>query len=345
MLPNTAQARLRRRAQPAWIAPMLATLADERPRTGGWIFEPKLDGVRCLIFVQEGRVRLVSRNQKPLDTAYPELVDLLAGAVRGDAVLDGEIVAIDPVSGVPSFSLLQQRMGIRDAAMARRSRVPVHLYLFDCLFYEGVDLTSLGLVDRKAVLRDVVWYDEQVRFTPFRSTGSDRMYREACKRGAEGIIAKRADGPYLSARSADWLKIKCVNEQEFVIGGYTDPRGGRDGFGALLVGYYEGGKLRYAGKVGTGFDRYTLRVLHDALRQLEQRATPFGGVVPPAADVHWVTPALVAQVGFTEWTPGGLLRHPRFIAIRHDKAAADVKREQPAAQARPTGPAARRTRS
>ncbi len=328
LLPGAAQSRLRRRSQPVWMPPMLASAGDGLPRGDGWIYEPKLDGVRCLVFVADGVVRLYSRNRKPLDAAYPELVDALTTCVRGDAVLDGEVVALDPATGLSSFSLLQQRMGIRNAAMARRSGVPVALYLFDCLFYEGVDLTSLGLGDRKAVLRDIVWYGEEVRFTPYRTSGSAEMYREACRRGAEGIIAKRATGPYIGARSTDWVKVKCVDEQEFVIGGYTTPRGGRPGFGALLVGYYEGGVLRYAGKVGTGFDRATLLLLHEALEQLGRRTTPFGGVVPSGAEVHWVMPALVAQVGFSEWTAGGLLRHPRYVGMRHDRDPHDVTRER-----------------
>ena len=181
-----------------------------------------------------------------------------ATAVRGDAVLDGEIVAFDPERGVTSFARLQQRMQLRDPVRARRSQVPVHLYLFDCMFYEGMDLTALPLLERKAVLRDVVWYDDPIRFTPHRTTGSAAMLREACDQGAEGIIAKRADSRYVSARSTDWLKIKCVRQQEFVIGGYTAPQGSRERLGALLVGYYDGKSLRYAGKVGTGYDRRTL---------------------------------------------------------------------------------------
>ena len=315
--------------QPVWMDPMLATLTDVRPAGDGWVYEPKLDGVRCLIFVENQKVRLLSRNRKPLDAAYPELAESLETSVRGDTILDGEIVAIDPASGLPSFSLLQRRMGIRNAVAARRSGVPVVLYLFDCLFYEGVNLTSLPLLDRKAVLRDVVWFDEEIRFTPFRSTGSEAMYRDACSRGAEGIIAKRASSAYTSTRSGDWLKLKCVNEQEFVIGGFTDPRGDRDGFGALLVGYYEGGTLRYAGKVGTGYDRRTLLTIYAALKRIERRTPPFGGAAPSGPDIHWVTPAIVAQIGFAEWTPGGLLRHPRFLGIRHDKAPGDVSREAP----------------
>ena len=189
---------------------MLATLTDQLPTEGKWVYEPKLDGVRALSYVSGGSVRIYSRNRKPLNDAYPELVDALATAVRGDAVLDGEVVAFDNERGVTSFARLQQRMQLRDPIRARRSQVPVHLYLFDCLFYEGVDLTGLPLLDRKAVLRDVVWYDEPIRFTPYRTTGSAAMFREACDQGAEGIIAKRADSRYVSARSPDWLKIKRV---------------------------------------------------------------------------------------------------------------------------------------
>jgi DNA ligase D-like protein (predicted ligase) len=330
--------------QPVWMEPMLATLTDARPRGDGWIYEPKLDGVRVLVFAEGGKVRLMSRNRKPLDAAYPELVDALGTGVRGDAILDGEVVAIDPGTGLPSFSLLQRRMGIRDAVAARRSGVPVVLYLFDCLFYEGVNLTPLPLLDRKAVLRDVVWFVERIRFSPCKATGSDAMYREACARGAEGIIAKRAASPYTGTRSADWLKLKCVNQQEFVVGGFTDPRGDRDGFGALLVGYYDGGMLRYAGKVGTGYDRRTLLTIHSALKQIERRTPPFGGVAPSGSDVHWVTPAIVAQVGFSEWTPGGLLRHPRFIGIRSDKAPEEVTREAAVNARSPSRPASPRSR-
>jgi bifunctional non-homologous end joining protein LigD len=326
--------------QPVWMEPMLATLTDVRPEGSGWVYEPKLDGVRCLVFVQDGTVRLLSRNRKPLDAAYPEIVDALETGVRGNAILDGEVVAIDPTTDLPSFSLLQRRMGIRNAVAARRSGVPVVLYLFDCLFYEGVNLTSLPLLDRKSVLRDVVWFDDQLRFTPYRSTGSAAMYRDACARGAEGIIAKRASSVYSGTRSGDWLKLKCVNEQEFVVGGYTDPKGDRGGFGALLVGYYDGGTLRYAGKVGTGYDQRTLLTIHSALRRIERRTPPFGGAAPSGPDVHWVTPAVVAQIGFAEWTPGGLLRHPRFLGIRHDKAPGDVTREAPL-----TSPAASRSAS
>jgi ATP-dependent DNA ligase len=220
-----------------------------------------------------------------------------------------------------------------------RTGVAVELYLFDCLFYEGIDLTGMPLIDRKKVLRDVVWYDDKIHFTPYRGTGSAAMYREACARGAEGIIAKRADSTYQSARSADWLKIKCVLQQEFVIGGYTAPQGAREHLGALLVGYYdEAGALRFAGKVGTGYDQETLQMLHRRLAPLHRRTPPFAPGPVPAGEIQWVTPKLVAQVGFGEWTGAGLLRHPRYLGLRDDKAARDVRREQSA----PSGGAPRR---
>ena len=326
ILPS-ARGRLQYRAQPRWTPPMLATLTDAPPTGGGWLYEPKLDGVRVLAYVVGGKVRLFSRNHKALEAGYPELVEALETAVRGDAVLDGEIVAIDPKTGLSSFARLQQRMQLRDGVRALRTGVAVRLYLFDCLFYEGIDLTGLPLVDRKKVLRDVVWFDDPIYFTPHRTTGSAAMYRDACTRGAEGIIAKRADSAYVSARSGDWLKIKCVLQQEFVIGGYTTPQGAREHLGALLVGYYDGGALRYAGKVGTGYDSATLAYLHRKLAPLARRTSPFAPGPEPGVDVRWVRPKLVAHVGFGEWTTAGLLRHPRFLGLREDKAAREVRRE------------------
>jgi DNA ligase D-like protein (predicted ligase) len=326
---RSANARLRYRAQPGWISPMLATLVEAPPKAGGWLYEPKLDGVRVLVYSNSGNIRLFSRNRKPLENAYPELVDALSFAVRGDAVLDGEVVAVDPRTGQSSFSRLQRRMQLRDELKARASSgdVPVELFLFDCMFYEGIDLTNLPLVDRKAVLRDVVWYDDPIRFTPFRTTGSAAMFREACAKGAEGIIAKRAESRYVGARSTDWLKIKCVHQQEFVVGGYTAPKGSRESLGALLVGYYENGALKYAGKVGTGYDRDALEMLERKLAPLARRTSPFAPGPAPTGEVQWVTPRLVVEIGFGEWTPAGLLRHPRYLGLREDKTAAEVRRE------------------
>jgi bifunctional non-homologous end joining protein LigD len=306
---------------------MLATLTEVFPTEGKWVYEPKLDGIRALIYASPGELRIYSRNQKLLNDAYPELVEALSTAVRGDAVLDGEIVAFDSERGITSFSRLQQRMQLRDPVRARRSQVPVYLYLFDCLYYDGVDLTGLPLLDRKAVLRDAVRYDDPIRFTPYKASGGVAMLRAACKQGAEGIMAKRATSRYVSSRSTAWLKLKCLRRQEFVIGGYTAPQGSRERLGALLVGYYDGSALRYAGKVGTGYDRGTLEDLHRRLVPLHRPTSPFSEGPTPAGDIQWVDPKLVGEVGFSEWTSAGLLRHPRFLGLRSDKPARQVRRE------------------
>jgi bifunctional non-homologous end joining protein LigD len=327
VLARSAPQRSRQRLLPSWIAPMLATLSEVFPAEGKWAYEPKLDGVRALIYAGGSGVRVYSRNRKPLNDAYPELVEALEPAMRGEAVLDGEIVAFDPESGVTSFSRLQQRMQLRDPVRARRSQVAVYLYLFDCLYYEGVDLTGVPLLDRKAVLKDVVWYDDPIRFTPYKTSGGVAMLRAACEQGAEGIIAKRATSRYVSTRSTDWLKLKCLRRQEFVIGGYTAPQGSRERLGALMVGYYDGRALRYAGKVGTGYDRRTLEDLHRRLVPLHRPTSPFSEGPAPAGGIQWVDPKLVGEVGFSEWTSAGLLRHPRFLGLRSDKPARQVRRE------------------
>jgi bifunctional non-homologous end joining protein LigD len=324
--------RLRRRPMPTWVPPMLATLSEELPSGGKWLYEPKLDGVRVLIYASRGSVRMYSRNRKPLNDAYPELVEALSAQIRGNAVLDSEVVAFDPARGVSSFARLQQRMQLRDPVRARRSLVDVHLYLFDCMYYEGIDLTGLQLLERKSVLKDIVAFDDVLRLTPFQTKGAAAMLRKACSRGEEGIMAKQADSRYLSARSTEWLKIKCLRRQELVIGGYTAPQGSRERLGALLVGYFDtapqsGPVLRYAGKVGTGYDRKTLELLYQQLTPIHRSTSPFTAGPRPSQDIQWVQPHLVAEVGFSEWTSAGMLRHPRFIGLRDDKPAGEVRRE------------------
>jgi DNA ligase D-like protein (predicted ligase) len=208
----------------------------------------------------------------------------------------------------------------------------VFLYLFDLPRHEGEDLRPLPLRERKARLRRGLEFGGPLRFTPHRNgEHGEELYREACEKGLEGVIAKRADSPYRSGgRSRDWLKLKCNAEQELVIGGFTAPKGSRTDFGALLVGYYDGdGPLRYAGKVGTGFDHHTLRTLGERMRELEQDESPFEPFKPVPPGTRWVRPELVAQIGFTEWTRDGRLRHPRFLGLRDDKPARDVVRELP----------------
>ena len=262
-----------------------------------------------------------------MSRTYPELVEALEREQSRDYVADGEIVAFD--GAVTSFERLQGRMQLSDPEAARRTRIPVYLYVFDLPRHEGEDLRALPLRKRKARLRQALSFHGQVRFTPYRNERGEEMFREACEKGLEGVIAKRADSPYRSGRSRDWLKFKCHAEQELVIGGFTAPKGTRTEFGALLVGYYEGGRLRYAGKVGTGFGRDTLERLGRRLRELEQEESPFVDARPVPRGTRWVRPELVAQIAFGEWTRDGRLRHPRYFGLRDDKPAREVVRERP----------------
>ena len=312
----------------AGFAPMKAVLTDRGFSDPEWIFEPKLDGVRVIAYRDGGRVRLMSRTGKEQNPSYPELVEALGRQDPGDFVVDGEIVAFD--RGLPSFERLQGRMQIKDPERARRTGIAVHLYLFDLLGLDGQDTRNLPLRTRKEILRQTLSFDEPLHFTSHRNERGEEFFREACRRGWEGLIAKRADSPYVGKRSRDWLKLKCSHQQELVIGGFTAPQGSRTEFGALLVGYYEGGGLRYAGKVGTGFNQRTLKELGRRLRGLERDSPPFVDVHPIPKGTRWVEPELVAQIAFGEWTRDGRLRHPRYLGLRDDKPATEVVREEPA---------------
>lgn len=326
-LPPAARKRARRSAQPAWVDPMLATLTDRRFSDPKWIFETKLDGERCLAFKRGSAVRLLSRNGQLLNNTYPEVVDAIERAGTHDVVIDGEIVAFDGKR--TSFEKLQGRIGIKDPDAARRTGIPVFYYVFDLVHVDGYDITGVGLILRKDLLKKALNFRGPVRFEIHRDTEGEAFYQQACAHGLEGVVAKRRDSEYAPGkRSPDWLKFKCVNEQEFVIGGFTDPAGSRFGFGALLIGYYERGKLSYAGKVGTGFDTQTLLSLHRKLDARETARSPFNDEVKEMG-AHWVKPVLVAQIGFSEWTRDGKLRHPRFLGLRTDKAANEVVRERP----------------
>jgi DNA ligase D-like protein (predicted ligase) len=312
---------------PERIEPMKAVLTDEPFSDPHWIFERKLDGVRCLARRQGGAVRLVSRTGREINRSYPELVEALEHERCDDFIVDGEIVAFS--GEVTSFERLQRRMQLSDPGTARRSRIPVFLYVFDLLWHAGEDVRPLPLRRRKARLRQALSFHRPVRFTPHRNESGEELFREACRKGLEGVIAKRADSPYRSGRSRDWLKLKCHAEQELVIGGFTAPKGSRTEFGALLVGHYEDGDLRYAGKVGTGFGRSTLADLGRRLRELEQEEPPFVDARPIPPGTRWVRPELVAQIAFAEWTRDGRLRHPRYLGLRDDKPAREVVRERP----------------
>lgn len=327
-LSSESRAKLRPAAPPTAVAPMLATLTDQREFGDDWLLEHKFDGERCFAFVRGRDVALRSRSNRDVTSTYPELTSALGQEDSLDAVIDGEVTAVrgDEVLG---FQHLQQRLGQASPSRQLVAAVPVGFCAFDLIYLEGHDLTGIPLTERKALLRGATRFDDVVRYTDHVRGDSLAHFQRACAAGWEGLIAKKADSTYSPGRSRLWLKLKCVAEQEFVVGGFTEPRGTRVGLGALLLGYYEGNKLRYAGKVGTGFDRSTLTQLRTRLERLEQPASPFAEPVRPVpSGTRWVRPELVAQIGFGEWTKAGRLRHPRFLGLRDDKPARSVVRER-----------------
>jgi bifunctional non-homologous end joining protein LigD len=294
------------RAQlPGWLEPMAATLTTERFIDSAWGYERKYDGIRMLAYKQGNLVQLWSRNRLSLTEAYPSVVQALAALPLETAIFDGEAVGA------------WQRLSGAD------------YYVFDVLWLDGEETTSLPLRRRQALLAGVPFASPVERVSAIESVEDDPPWERACREGWEGVIAKRLDSPYRHGRSRDWLKMKCEASQELVVGGFTDPEGRRVGVGALLVGYFEDSEFVYAGKVGTGLTAPLLLNLRARLDRLQRASSPFTrGTGIPRTRVHWVEPELVVQVAFSEWTVHGKLRHPRFVTIRTDKPARDVVRER-----------------
>lgn len=317
---------LKSKTQPPWISPMLATLTENYFSDKNWIFERKLDGERCIAHKKGQKLKLYSRNKKELNNSYPEIVDVLSKQDKTNFIIDGEIVTFD--KGITSFSKLQKRIQLKDPKKAKQTKIKVYYYIFDILYFDKYDTTSIPLRTRKKILKNYFLFDDDLKYTVHKNTKGKEFLKVACKKGWEGLIAKKADSKYVSKRSKDWLKFKCVKDQEFVIAGFTEPKGKRVGFGALLLGYYYKNKLLYAGQVGTGFDDSLLSSLSSKFSKLKQKENPFTTKEKiPEKGVHWLKPKLVCQVGFTEWTEAGKLRHPRFKGLRRDKKAKDVVRE------------------
>lgn len=282
---------------PDWLQPMAATLTQERFTGAEWVFERKYDGIRALAFKRGRNVQLLSRNRLSQD--YPDVARAIASLDIGDAILDGELTW--------------------------RGETRVAYYVFDLLWVGGRDVTQLPLDERRKLLEALPLRAPLQRVSALTE---ERPWDRACSEGWEGVIAKRRNSPYEHKRSKHWLKMKCEASQEFVVGGFTDPQGGRQGLGALLVGYYEGLDFVFAGKVGTGFDTKLLLALRRRLDALEIPKAPFTKAVGlPRLRAHWVRPEVVVQVSFIEWTVHGKLRHSRLIGLREDKAPKDVVRE------------------
>ncbi len=299
-----------------FVPPMLARLVTAPPAGDGWVYERKLDGLRCIAVRTGTLVELSSRSGQSFTARFGGIAAAVGRLPVDDVVLDGEVVALE--GDRTSFSLLQ-----RPGSTA----TPV-LCVFDVLHLDGDDLTGLPLLRRKEILAGVVGKRGVLRRVDHLDGDPGVLLQRACAAGWEGLIAKRADGRYVSGRSPEWLKLKCSASQELVIGGWTEPRGARTHFGALLVGYHDDRGLRYAGKVGTGFDAATLAELHREMQRRARGTSPFvDGVRERSA--HWVEPELVANIAFTEWTDDGKLRHPRFEGLRPDKDPRTVTRERP----------------
>jgi bifunctional non-homologous end joining protein LigD len=318
--------------------PQLATLVATPPLGEKWLHEIKYDGYRIGASVRKGRVALYTRNGNDWTTAFPEIADAIAKQGVDDALIDGEVAVVLP-DGRTSFQALQNTAGAA-------SRGTLVYFVFDLLRLNGENLEPLPLEERKARLKKLVGGGNKggIRFSEHIEGNGKAFFAEACRAGLEGIVSKRRDQPYRAGRHGGWVKTKCVQRQEFVIGGFTDPEGMRAGIGALLIGYYEGDRLVFCGKVGTGFTQRLALDLRARLERIEQKTYPF--TPPPAGwlgrNAHWVKPDLVCEVVFTEWTSDGKIRHPSFQGLRADKDPRQITRERPVT---PTTRAARRKRA
>jgi bifunctional non-homologous end joining protein LigD len=318
-----------KRPMPMAIQPMLASIAEDPFDDPNWLFEIKWDGYRVISFIENGKVRMVSRNQNDLGPRYPELRELPKLVNAKTAILDGEVVVLDE-QGRPSFSLMQQRTGIRahGRQAAARPDLPIIYYVFDLIYLDGYDLRRVALDDRKRVLRQIVPSQELIRFSDHHAGQGIALFQVAKQKGLEGIVAKKCNSCYEERRTREWLKIKITQTADCVIGGYTSPEGSRQYFGSLVLGLYNDKKqLIHVGHAGTGFNHATLKEIFGVLKEIETKKSSFTGPVD-AKNVHWVKPERVAEVKFSEWThetsEGGLkLRAPVFLGLRDDKNPED----------------------
>jgi bifunctional non-homologous end joining protein LigD len=299
---------------PFRIAPMLATLVDSPFNKPDWVFEEKYDGVRMLAYKEGEKVSLISRNGIDRSARYPKIAEAIGKLKSETLALDGEIVVFDD-KRVSRFQFLQHSDGR-----------PVFV-VFDCLHVDGKDIRTAPLSERRKALAGAVKPSARLMLSARLDADGLKAFEIAKRRGLEGLIAKDLASKYVSGRSGSWLKVKVRKEDEFVIGGFSEPTGTRHFFGALLLGVYSGGRLKYAGKVGTGFDEEALRALHKKFERLRRANSPFTGKVKERR-ATFVTPKLVAQIGYTEWTTDGKLRHPVFLGLRDDKDAKEVTRQE-----------------
>jgi bifunctional non-homologous end joining protein LigD len=308
---------------PARLSIALATLVEAVPVGDEWLHEIKLDGYRLIARIEHGRARLLTRGEQDWTHRFSHIARALEALQIDNAILDGEVVVLDE-RGVSDFQLLQN-------ALSEGAKNSPQYFVFDLLHLAGRDLRALPLTERKRVLQATLGSrgtNGSIHYCDHVTGGGEAFYAQACELGLEGVLSKLGDRPYASGRTRDWLKTKCSRQQEFVIGGYTDPSGSRQGLGALFLGVYEGEKLVYAGKVGTGFTQTSLIQLRKKLGALAIKTPPFAEVPPSeVAGAHWIEPKLAAEVRFTGFTQDGRLRHPVFRGLREDKRPSEIVRE------------------
>ncbi|MEK6283323.1 MAG: non-homologous end-joining DNA ligase [Acidobacteriota bacterium] len=318
----------RKVSMPEFLRPQLATLMSEPPTGDDWLHELKFDGYRMLGHLNGGEVRFWSRNGKDWTEKFGNLTKILKTLSVNNAILDGEVVVVDP-KGRSSFQKLQQSMGTGGSPGA------TFVYqVFDVIYLDGYSLTKTPLAERKAVLEKLLAADKskgQLRYSDHVAGNGEQFFKQACEYGIEGIVSKRADSLYESTRNKNWVKVKCNKRQEFVVAGYTPSKKGFPGFGSLILGVYDKGKLVYSGRVGTGFTIKQRLALQEKLDRISQDSMPFAVKPkdPGLRDAHWAKLKLIAEVEFTEWTADGSVRHPSFKGLRADKKATEVVREDP----------------
>ena len=315
----------RKAAMPGFIPPQLATLESKAPNGDQWLHELKFDGYRMLCHLNGAQVRFWSRNEKDWTHKFPRLAKAIKEFPATKAILDGEVVAVD-AKGRASFQKLQQAMKSGDAGFV--------FHIFDLVYIDGVNLTRTPLLERKkllATLFESVSGKSPLRYSDHVAGNGPQFFKQACQYGIEGIVSKLADSFYESTRTRSWLKVKCIKRQEFVIAGFTLSDKDLPGFGALILGVYDKGELVYAGRAGTGFSIKQRLDLRKKLDGLVRSSSPFAEKPkdPRLKRAVWVTPKLVGEVAFTEWTDDGSVRHPSFQGLREDKKAKDVVREEP----------------
>src|SRR5205823_4719297 len=323
---NTLCPAARAARMPAEIRPMLATLVDDPFSDPQWIFETKWDGFRSICFISAGKARFVSRNQIEMTPQYPELHDVARQIAAKQAILDGEIVALDE-QVMPRFQLLQPRVGRKSGVEALRGKGQIVYFVFDLLYADGYDLRNCTVVERKTKLTEILRPSNFIKLSEHVEGDGEAFFREIEKFHLEGMIAKRASSKYVPKRSTDWLKVKTIVRSEVVVGGYTQPRGTRSYFGALVCGLYRDDKLHYVAHVGGGFNERKLASIYKLMQPLKTDKSPFVDAPKTNEPVQWIKPRLVAEVKFSEWTTDHRLRHPVFVGLRDDKDPRDCRFE------------------